>query len=159
MAKVTVGGKDYNVKPLVFATLEKVWPFIEQIQTIVQETNGDASKISSPIKIMKPGVAAIALMIAQDDPELQAVYDHPEHAGKSDAEKDQVIIKLVARRITSVETQSIEPAINKIMAEAGFVAETPGAPGEPAASPSTATGTHSSQSLSPQDAKEAPGIE
>lgn len=159
MAKVTVGGKEYNVKPLVFETLEKVWPLIEQIQDIVRESQGNPQNIKSPITIMKPGVAAIALMIAQDDSELQAIYSHPEHNGLSDAEKDQVVIKRVSRLITAVETQAIEPAINEIMAEAGFKAEEAAPSGEPTASPSTATGTDSSQSLSPPAAKEEAGTE
>lgn len=156
MAKARVGGKDYNVNPLTFATLEKVWPHIEDIQRIVTEAGGDPLAIKSPIVIMKPGVAAIAMMVAQDDPELQAVYGHPEHNGKSEEEIDQIIIKRVQKMVTSVEAQQLEVTINEIMAEAGFKAETPG---EQKASPSTATGTDSSQSSSPQDAKGAPGTE
>lgn len=159
MAKVTVGGKEYNVKPLVFETLEKVWPLIEQIQEIVRQSGGDHRNIKSPITVMKPGVAAIALMIAQDDAELQAVYEHPEHNGKSEAELDQIVIKIVSKKITAVETQAIEPAINEIMAEAGFKAEEAAPSGEPEASPSTATSTGSSQSLSPPAAKEEAGTE
>lgn len=156
MAKVQVGGKDYNVKPLTFDTLEKVWPFIEEIQTIVEKANGDPMAIKSPVTIMKPAVAAIALMIAQDDPELQAIYDHPEHNGLSDAEKDQIVIKKVARTITSVEGLGLEEKINEVMKEAGFEAAQPG---ENKASPSTATGTDSSQSSSPLAAKEEAGTE
>lgn len=156
MAKIQVGGTDYDVKPLTFDTLEKVWPFIEEIQTIIGEANGDPTAIKSPVTIMKPAVAAVALMIAQDDAELQAIYDHPEHNGKSDAEKDQVVIKKVSRMITSKEGLGLEERINEVMKEAGFEAA---APGENTASPSTATGTDSSPSSSPLAAKEGAGTE
>lgn len=156
MAKVTVGGKDYIVKPLVFATLEKVWPYVERVQELVRQAQADPTSIKSPVVMMKPAVAVVALAIAQDDPELQEIYLNGD--GKEDAELDAMVIAKVSRMITAVETSALEPAVNEIMKEAGFVAED-GAPGEQTASPSTATGTDSSQNSSPQGAKEDPGTE
>lgn len=161
MAKVTIGDKEYNVKELTFETLERVWPYIAQIQDSIRRAQ-EGKPDQSPTTIMAHGVATIALCVAQDDPELAKFYDDPQYSGLSDEEKQGLVIAHVKRRITSRQTQGLEPLINEIMAEAGFKAE-PAQPGEPEAteeeSPSTETGTPSSPSSSQPDAKEEAGTE
>ena len=159
MAKVTIGDKDYNVKELVFETLERVWPLIAQIQDQVAEAQKNGLP-RDPTTIMGLGVATIALCVAQDDPELSAFYDDPKYSGLSEEEKQALIIGFVKRRITSRQTQGLEPIINQIMEEAGFKSE-PVPEGEFKATeaPSTETGTPSSPSSSQQDAKAEAGAE
>jgi len=155
MAKVQVGGKDYVIQPLVFATLEKVWPHIDAIQQSIRRAQ-QGQPDESPVPIMAAGVACLALSLAQDNEDFQAPYSDPANAGLTEAEKDQLVINKVKRLITSKETQALEPVINEIMLEAGFKAEQPG---EQGASPSTATGMPSSQNSSPQVSKEEAGTE
>lgn len=152
--KVTVGGRDYLVQPLVFATLENVWPRLLVVQELVKESK--AGGVIDAVKMMNHAVAFIALAMLQDSDELKALIADEKYAGMTDAEKHQIVISHIKHRISSVEVQALEPAINAIMAEAGFEAQEP-QKGEAEVSPSMATGTHSSPSSSPQDAKEAAG--
>lgn len=162
--QVTVGGKDYQVQPLVFATLEKVWPRLEVVQAETkkhleaQRGNKDAGP-PDVVKMMNHAVAFIAMALLQDDPELQALIADEKYSGMNEDEKDKIVIAHVKGKITSVEVQELEPVIQQIMEEAGFKPQEGGDSGEPAAIPSTATGTHSSPSSSPQDAREEAGIE
>lgn len=155
MAKITIGEKDYVIKPLVFDTMERVWPIIQQIQAKVKAAEAGTPD-ATPIPIMALGVAAVAIAVAQDDPELRAIYDDPANSGLTEDEKDQLIINKIKRQITTIQTQNLEPIINEFMAEAGFKAVEPG---ESEAILSTATGTASSPSLSPQAVKEEAGPE
>lgn len=168
--KVTVGGKDHLVNPLVFATLEKVWPKLQVVQTettrfmerqkAARENGGDMSSIIPPdtVKMMNHAVGFIALAMLQDSAELKAIIADEKYAGMNEEEKDNIVIAHIKGLITSVEVQKLEGVISQIMEEAGFKMQEPNA-GESPASPSTAIGTDSSQSLSPPAAKEGPGTE
>jgi len=152
--KVTVGGKDHLVQPLVFATLEKVWPKLLVVQELVKEAQTGA--VIDAVKMMNHAVGFIALAMLQDSAELKALIADEKYNGMTDEEKDLIVINHIKHQISAVEVQNLEPVVNAIMEEAGFKSEEPKA-GEPAAIPSTATGTDSSPSSSPQAAKEGAG--
>lgn len=154
MAKVTIGGTEYEVPELNFVALERAWPFIEQAMTELDPMKG----VSAALHIIAAG------MVEADNFD-QATYGiKPEDISPTKDREEQIFeltAKFLKRKTKATEISGIRAAILEISKEAGLEPEE----GEgvlagveevaPNLSPETSIPT--SPSSSQPDAKEAAG--
>lgn len=131
MAKITLGGTKYETTPLNIKKLKKIWGKLAIAMTQFQDGVTDINAVVG-------GIDAAIAVIAQA---LEA--KHPE-----------MTIDQIEEVMTPGDLVNLQEILTLIMEESGLKKEAPGEPkpsGEKAASPSTATGTPSSASSSPQE--------
>ncbi len=152
MAKVTIGGTAYDVPELNFIALERAWPFMEEAMTSLD-----------PMKGVSAGICIIAAGIVEADGFDPATFNiKPEDINATEDREQQVfnlVAKFLKRKTKATEISGIREAVVQVSKEAGLEPEEgEDVKGEEEAlSPSTETSRPSSQSSSPQDAKEAAG--
>lgn len=154
MAKVIIGGTEYEVPELNFIALERAWPFIEEAMTELDPMKG----VSAAIHIIAAG-----LMEADHfDPETYGI--HVKDLSLTQDREDQVFAltaRFLKRKTKATEISGIREAVVVISREAGLEPEEGedlpqgGMMGPP--SPETLAPT--SQNLLPQDARGAVGTE
>jgi len=153
MAKVIIGGADYEVPELNFVALERAWPFIEEAMTALD-----------PMKGVSAAIHIIAAGLVEADNFDQSIYGiKPEDLDPRQDHEDQVftlVAKFLKRKTKATEISGIREAVVEISKEAGLE------PKEGEAylveeaetlSPSPETSAPMSQNLSQLDAKEAAG--
>jgi len=125
MAKVIIGGQEYQIGELKFKSLKAAWPYIKKNQELAQGVQ--EGRDPDPIESMENAIAIISAGLVADHPELT-----PEG---------------IEERITANECKALDVTIVDIMVESGFMQRTATGVGEAepeegaAASPSTETTT------------------
>lgn len=154
MAKVIIGGTDYEVPELNFVALERAWPFIEEAMTELD-----------PMKGVSAGIHIIAAGLVEADNFDQATYGiKPEDLSPTRDREDQIFeltAKFLKRKTKATEISGIRAAIIEISKEAGLEpeegeGELAGAE-EEAPNLSPETSTHTSPNSSQPVAKEEAG--
>ncbi len=153
MARVTIGGAEYDVPELNFVALERAWPYALEAMTALD-----------PMKAVSAGLRIVAAGIMESENFEMSAFEID--ASKLDHKLDiatQVFDLLVARfkkQLKASEIGDVQLAVMEINREAGLVAPE-GEAGlltmEQMLSLSTEIAQPSSPSSSPQDAKEEAG--
>jgi len=151
MAKVTIGGTEYEVPELNFVALERAWPYTQQAQLS-----------RDPMEAVNAGIHIIASGIVEGDNFDMAVFNiNPEDLAPTIDREEQIfhgVVYFLRKKLKATEIGPAQLAIFEILREAGLEAE-PGELLEMTEEEKTLmeTSTPSSQSSSPQDAKEEAG--
>lgn len=149
MAKVVIGGTEYNVPEMNFIALERAWPYVDQAMMTLDPIKGPAAGIC---------IVAAGLMYAD--------HFNPNDFGILDAEKldeDQTFDRVVfflKKKLKAKELDAVRVAVNKITEEAGLEpaeGEVPPPPGTEGENLSLETALDTSQSSSPPVAVEETG--
>jgi hypothetical protein len=149
MAKVTIGGTEYEVPEMNFAALERAWPFVNEAMVSLDPMKGPAAGLC---------IIAAGLMEADHFDRTKFGMTAVEMLGD-----DQVFDRLVLflkKKVKAKEIASIRAAVDQINEEAGLEAvkgELFPPQADPELNPSLETAPTSSQSLSPQDTVEETG--
>lgn len=154
MAKVTIGGTEYEVPELNFIALERSWPFIEEAMTALDPMKG----VSAALHIIAAGLVEVDNF----DP---ATYGIKPEDIKPQLDRETQVFELTAkflkRKTKATEIDGVREAIVQITKEAGLEPEEgegdTAEAAEEAPSLSPETSTHTLPSSSQQDAKEAAG--
>lgn len=131
MAKITLGGKDFETTPLNIKRLKKIWGKLAIALNQFQNGITDLDAVVDGID------AAIAVLAQALEPK------HPDMTPEA-----------IEDLMTPGDLMSLQATLTAIMSESGLKQDTPGEPqpsGENIPNPSTATGTDSSSSSSPQE--------
>lgn len=154
MARVTIGGTEYEVPEMNFIALERAWPFVEE-----------AMMTTDPMKGVAAGICIIAAGLVEAD------YFDKTHFGIEEDELlgpdqtfDRVVIYL-KKQLKAREIQAVRDAVDQINEEAGLEPAKGEAPGpgtdqedqESPPSDLTETAPTMSQSSSPPGVREAAG--
>lgn len=149
MAKVTIGGIEYEVPEMNFAGLERAWPFVNEAMVSLDPMKGPAAGLC---------IIAAGLMEAEHFDRTKFGMTAVEMLGD-----DQVFDRLVIflkKKVKAKEIASIRLAVDQINEEAGLEAvkgELFPPQADPELSHSTETAPTSSQSSSPPDIVEETG--
>lgn len=149
MARVTIGGTEYEVPEMNFAALERAWPFVEESMTTLDPMKGPSAGIS---------IIAAGLMEADHFDKTKFGIGAEEMLGE-----DQIferMVKFLKKKLKAKEIEQVRLAVDQINREAGLEPEEGEAPApqaETPGSPSEETAPSSSQSSSPPDVKEEAG--
>src|SRR4051812_21042465 len=149
MAKVTIGGTEYEVPEMNFAALERAWPFVNEAMVSLDPMKGPAAGLC---------IIAAGLMEADHFDRTKFGMTAVEMLGD-----DQIFDRLVLflkKNVKAKEIASIRAAVDQINEEAGLEAVKgelfpPQADSE--LNHSQETAPTSSQSLSPLDTVEETG--
>lgn len=148
MARVTIGGTEYEVPEMNFAALERAWPYVEESMMTLDPMKGPAAGIC---------IVAAGLMYADHfDPTKFDIK--PDEMLGEDQTFDR-IVRFLKRKLKAKEIEQVRAAVNKINEEAGLEpeeGEAPAALGE-GASPSTETAPSTPLNSSQQDVPEETG--
>lgn len=151
MAKITIGGTEYEVPELNFVALERAWPYVEQAQ-ISQD----------PMQAVSAGLHIIASGLCEAEHFDKANYGITDEGLLPNLDRDDQIfhgvVYFLRKRLKASEIGPAQLGIMEILREAGLDAD----PGEllqmaSMQNRSTETSQTSSPSSSPQDAKEEAG--
>lgn len=116
MAKVTVGGTEYEVPELNFIALERSWPFIEEAMTALD-----------PMKGVSAALHIIAAGLVEADNFDPATYNiKPEDISATLDRETQVfelVAKFLKRKTKATEIDGVRKAIVEITKEAGLEPE------------------------------------
>lgn len=137
--KVIIGGKEYSLPPLNFKALKRAFPSVQKVMDAVTNS-GQASDAESSIMAMDAAVDIIAAAIAKPYPEMTK--------------------EVIEESLLASEIAALTGSITELLLNSGLVKPAEGklsAVEAQAASPSTATSTDSSVSLSPPAVKEGAG--
>ncbi len=140
MAKVTIGGHDYEVPELNFVALERAWPFIEKAMLTQGVMEGPSA-----------GISVIAAGLIEADNFKPQDFDLGPELGEE--QTFEGVVKFLKRKLKATEIINVKVCLEEICKEAGLEAKEGEAPLPPGENPSTETLTASSQSLLPPDAK------
>lgn len=150
MARVAIGGTEYEVPELNFIALERSWPFIEEAMTALD-----------PMKGVSAALHIIAAGLVEADNFDPATYGIKAEDIKPQLDRDTQVFELTAkflkRKTRATEISGVRQAIVEITKEAGLepeegegdTAEVEGA----ALNLSPETSTHTLPSSSRRDAK------
>lgn len=160
MTKITIGGIERDLQPLVFRTIKQIWPIMQSVNTCVSDvmtatgcTRDEALYHIDPIWQIEQGVRIIAFVIAQDDPS----YVDPIPFGQPGHNVDFAYDKL-EKELKSSEVPTLQPVIDAVMIESGFDMTGPTPEGKKTSGESSMeTGTDSSPNSLQQDVKEEAG--
>lgn len=153
MAELTVGGKTYQIPELNFVALELAWPYVQEATVAV-----------TPVAGISASIMVIAAGIVQGDDFNPSDFDIP--AEVTNLKTQHTLVgTFLKRQLKAKEAGAVKDCFMQVLEEAGLeVSE-----GELlqileevkrlATSPSTGTAQDTSQSSSPQDAKEEAGTE
>jgi hypothetical protein len=151
MAKVTVGGTEYEVPEMNFAALERAWPFVEQ-----------AMLAQDPMKGVAAGICIIAAGLVEADHFDKTQFGIGAEEALGDEQTFDRVVYFLKRKIKAKEIEGIRKSVDQINQEAGLEPVS-GEDSPPTADQtqnhSTETAPTSSQSLSPQDTREEAGAE
>lgn len=151
MATITVGGNSYPIPEMNFLSVERAWPFIEEATTTLDPMKGPAA-----------GLAVIASAMMEHINFDPKDFEIPPTA-VGDEEVHSALTRWLKRNIKASEMAVVKDTMLEVLKEAGLeVTE-----GElekvteslTDQSPSTETAPDLSQSSSPPELKEDPGIE
>lgn len=152
MAKVTVGGTEYEVPEMNFAALERAWPFVEQ-----------AMLAQDPMKGVAAGICIIAAGLVEADHFDKTQFGIEPDEILGDEQTFDRVVYFLKRKIKAKEIEGIRKSVDQINQEAGLEPipgeGEPAVPDQETQSYSTETAPTSSQSSSPQDTKEEVGSE
>jgi hypothetical protein len=149
MAKVTIGGTEYEVPEMNFAALERAWPFVNEAMVSLDPMKGPAAGLC---------IIAAGLMEADHFDRTKFGMTAVEMLGD-----DQIFDRLVIflkKKVKAKEIASIRAAVDQINEEAGLEAvkgELFPPQADPELNHSQETAPTSSQSLSPPDTVEETG--
>lgn len=148
MAKVTIGGTEYEVPEMNFAALERAWPYVDEAMMTLDAIKGPAAGLC---------IVAAGLMYADHFDPAQFGIRADEMLGE-DQTFDRVV-KFLKRKLKAKELEQVRVAINQITEEAGLEpleGEAPPA-GTPEQNLSEETAPPTSQSSSPPVTAEETG--
>lgn len=150
MARVTIGGTEYEVPEMNFAALERAWPYVEESMTTLDPMKGPSAGIS---------IIAAGLMEADHFDKTKFGIGADEMLGE-----EQIfdrMVKFLKKKLKAKEIEQVRQAVDQINREAGLEPEEGEAPApqaeETPGSPSEEIAQSSSQSSSPPDVKEEAG--
>jgi hypothetical protein len=149
MAKVTVGGKEYEVPEMNFLALERCWPHIEEAMTTLDPIKGPAA-----------GIRIIAAGLIEADHFKPTDFGIGENETLGEDQTFERVTHFLKKKLKANEIEAVRAALDEITKEAGLEeAEAGEAPQTPQqeASPSVETAPTTSPSSSPPDAKEGAG--
>lgn len=144
MARVTIGGTEYEVPEMNFAALEKAWPFVDESMITLDPIKGPAAGLC---------IIAAGLMYADHFDPTQFDIKADEMLGE-DQTFDRVV-KFLKRKLKAKELEQVRIAINKINEEAGLEP----IEGEAQPSPGTLEASLSEETAPPtQPSSSQPGV-
>lgn len=133
MAKVTIGGTEYNIPEMSFSAVELAWPFIERATETIHPVHGTKAAI---------GVIAAGLLECEEfnprlygiDPLLHLPSGEKDEDGNPiliDHPKEQLVLHdelmtYLLRNLKAKETGNIKLCLFEILEEAGFEMAIPG---------------------------------
>ena len=149
MAKVTIGGKEYEIPELNFDGLERAWPFVEEAMMTIDPMKGPAA-----------GIRIVAAGLMEADNFNPADFGIGEDESLGEDQTFERVTKFLKKKLKATEIENVRKAIDDICDEAGLERTPAGevlAPVEEAASASPETAPTTSPSSLPQDAVEETG--
>ena len=123
MAKVTIGGEVYEVPPLNFKGIKKVWPAVSKIAS--KASSGDQMTTEDGLEAVDVAIQVVAAAFNREHPDRDANW--------------------IEDNLRGGEIADLQIAMQDIMVESGIMQKTGDALGEvqaPAETPSTGTGTN-----------------
>ncbi len=109
MAKVTIGGTEYEVPEMSFAALERAWPYVEESMMTLDPMKGPAAGIC---------IIAAGLMYAENFNPVQFDIKPEENLGE-DQTFDR-LVRFLKLKLKAKEMPQIREAVERINEEAGL---------------------------------------
>lgn len=123
MAKVTIGGEVYEVPPLNFKGIKKVWPAVSKIAS--KANSQEQMTTEDGLEAVDVAIQVVAAAFSREHPERNADW--------------------VEENLRGNEIADLQIAMQDIMVESGIMQKAGDSSGEvaaPAETPSTGTGTN-----------------
>jgi hypothetical protein len=150
MARVTIGGTEYEVPEMNFAALERAWPFVEESMITMD-----------PMKSVKAGICIVAAGLLEADHFKKTDFGIEEDENLGETQTFDRMVLFFKKKLKATEISGVRAAVDQINKEAGLDADEGEALPVPQASPgnpSEEIAPSSQQSSSLPDMKEAAGI-
>lgn len=115
MAKITIGGDDYQVPELNFAALERSWPFVESAMVISS---------NDPMASPRAALCIIAAGIMEDEnfqPQRYKITANPDDPDKI----HEQIVNFLSKRMKAREMVNLKGCVDQILLEAGLTEAEP----------------------------------
>lgn len=123
MAKVTIGGEVYEVPPLNFKGIKKVWPAVSRVAE--KANSGEPMTTEDGLESVDVAIAVVAAGFQREHPDRNEEW--------------------IEDRLRGDEIADLQIAMQEIMIESGImqkVSDTPGEAPAPTEMPSTGIGTN-----------------
>lgn len=109
MARVIIGGIDYEVPELNFVALERAWPFVEE-----------ALASLDPMKAPSAGVCIVAAGLIEAPQFQQTDFGIGADENLGDDQLFDRVVRFLKKKLKATEIEKVRIAVNAITEEAGL---------------------------------------